>query len=294
MELRDLEAFLAGAQTGHFGRAADARHMTQSALSKAVGRIEAQLGVPLFDRVGRTVRLNRYGELFRTHAEQALQAVDAGRAAVADAVDPERGVVALAFFPTLGPTFIPRIVQEFGEQHPRIRFLLSPGSSANVVDMLLNGQVDLGLASPDPQLPDVDWTPLWSERLVLVGATGTAAGHPVELREVGDRPFVALKPGYGLRQITDELCTRAGINPRVVFEGADVPTVRGLVGAGLGIAILPPAAGPDVQWSPPERDIADAGAERTVGIAYARERFMPTAVRTLHSYIIRDWQGTPL
>ncbi|MFI5612014.1 LysR family transcriptional regulator [Amycolatopsis sp. NPDC051903] len=290
MELRDLDVFLACARTDHFGRAAEARHMSQSAVSKAIGRVEDELGIPLFDRQGRVVRLNRYGELFRTHVEDAMRSLDAGRTAVADATDPERGEVALAFVPSLGPTLIPGLVQKFRATFPRVRFLLSQGGAEHVVGMLESGQVDLGLTSPDPVRPDVEWTPLWTERLVLVTPPGdtTPGKGPARLRDVADRPFVALKTGYGLRRITDDLCTEANVRPRIVFEGADVPTVRGLVGAGLGVAVLPPAAGPERRWSPPETDLADAGAERTIGIARVRGRYLPVAAQRLREVLIDE------
>jgi LysR family transcriptional regulator, transcription activator of glutamate synthase operon len=289
VELRDLEVFVVGARTEHFGRTADNRHMSQSAVSKAIGRVEAELGVPLFDRQGRTVRLNRYGRSFQRHVEEALRAIEAGRTAVADAADPDRGEVALGFMPSLGPTLIPTLVQEFGQRYPRVRFLLSQGGSETVVSMLENGQLDLCLSSPDPQRPGVEWTPLWSERLVLVAPPGDPAigpGDPIALHDVADSPFVALKPGYGLRRITDALCAEAGIRPRIVFEGADVPTVRGLVGAGMGVAILPPAAGPDRSWCPPERALSHRGAERTVGIANAQGRYLPVAAERLRALLV--------
>ncbi|MET7995762.1 LysR family transcriptional regulator [Amycolatopsis sp. NPDC005232] len=291
MELRDLEVFLACARSEHFGRAADARHMSQSAVSKAVGRVEEELGIPLFDRQGRVVRLNRYGELFRAHVEDAMRSLEAGRAAVTDATDPERGEVALAFVPSLGPILIPGLVQKFRTTFPAVRFLLSQGGAEHVVAMLESGQVDLGLTSPDPARPGVEWTPLWTERLVLVTPPGEPTGGgqgPVRLRDVADRPFVALKTGYGLRQITDALCAEADVRPRIVFEGADVPTVRGLVGAGLGIAVLPPAVGPERRWSPPETELADSGAQRTIGIARVRGRYLPVAAHRLRELLIEE------
>jgi DNA-binding transcriptional LysR family regulator len=291
VELRDLEAFLTAAQTGHFGRAAAARHLSQSALSKAIGRLEVELGVPLFDRPGRTVRLNRYGELLREHAEEAFRALDAGRAAVADAIDPRRGPVALAFIPTLGPRVVPRLIREFRAEHPRSRVQLSQGGAATVVEMLRSGHVDLALTSPAPTWPEVQWTPLWTERLVLVTASEQdqpPPRRPVRLEAYRDRPFAALKTGYGLRTITDELFRRAGFTPRVVFEGSDVPTVRGLVGAGLGIAVLPPADGADDGWSPSELEIADDSAQRTIGIAAVRDRYLPATARALYDHLVSE------
>src|SRR5574337_623692 len=289
MELRDLEAFAAAARFGNFGQAAESRFMSHSGLSRAIGRVEAELGVPLFDRVGRVVRLNRFGEIFRVRVEEAFRALDTGWAEITDAVDPNRGIVTLAFMPTIGPTLVPRLLRSFRQGHKRVRFQLSQGGAAAILSMLQDGTVDVCLIAPDPGLPGIEWVPLWREPFVLsVPADhGLASRSEVTLEELAGVPIVALRPGFGIRQITDTLPAEAGVSPTIVFEAADVPTVRGLVAAGLGVALLPPSSEKHTEGLPVEIPVAGNGVERIVGVAHTRDRYLPAAARAFIDHVVR-------
>ncbi|MFC9764017.1 LysR family transcriptional regulator [Rhodococcus jostii] len=288
MELRDLEAFSAAARFGHFGHAAENRFMSQSALSRAIGRLEDELGVPLFDRVGRTVRLNRYGEIFRARVEEAFKALDTGWSEITDAVDPNRGIVTMAFIPTIGPTLVPRLLREFRRTHANVRFQLSQGGAGSVVGMLQDGSVDLCLTAPDPQVPGVEWVPLWREPMVLAVPEDhqLASSDAVQLADLAEVPVVTLKRGFGIRQITDELFGKVGVTPTIVFEAADVPTVRGLVAAGLGVAVLPPSPDAHQVGLPVEIPISDVDASRVVGVARVASRYMPAAAHAFLEHVI--------
>jgi LysR family transcriptional activator of glutamate synthase operon len=219
VELRDLEAFAAAARFGNFGQAAESRFMSHSGLSRAVGRVEDELGVPLFDRVGRIVRLNRYGLIFLARVEEAFRALDAGWGEVSDAVDPNRGIVSLAFMPTIGPTLVPPLLREFREDHQNVRFQLSQGGASSILGMLLDGTVDVCLVAPDPNRHEVLWSPLWTEEMVLCVPPGHSLAQQdvVTLLDLAEVPLVALREGFGIRQITDDLFRDAGITPKFVF-----------------------------------------------------------------------------
>jgi LysR family transcriptional activator of glutamate synthase operon len=289
MELRDLEAFAAAARFGNFGQAAEARFMSHSGLSRAVGRVEAELGVPLFDRVGRVVRLNRFGEIFLARVEEAFRALDTGWSEITDAVDPNRGIVTLAFMPTIGPTLVPRLLRAFREDHKNVRVQLFQGGAGEILSMLQDGTVDVCLIAPDPELPEIEWVPLWREPFLLsVPADHELAGRSqVTLKELEGVPVVALRHGFGIRQITDTLLDEAGVRPKIVFEAADVPTVRGLVAAGLGVAILPPSPEKHSEGLPVEIPIGGDGVERIVGVAHARDRYMPATARAFIEHIVQ-------
>lgn len=262
--------------------------MSQPALSRAIGRLEAELGVPLFDRVGRTVRLNRYGEIFHGRVEEAFKALDTGWSEITDAVDPNRGIVTLAFMPTIGPTLVPRLFRDFRRTHANVRFQLSQGGAGFIVAMLLDGSVDLCLTAPDPKLPTVNWVPLWSEPLVLaVPEDHPLAGKKeIDLADLAGVPVVTLQRGFGLRQITEGLFDEVGVAPSIVFEAADVPTVRGLVATGLGVSILPPAPEKRHVGMPIELPIRDVDASRVVGVARVTDRYMPAVARAFFDHVV--------
>jgi LysR family transcriptional activator of glutamate synthase operon len=289
VELRDLEAFAAAARFGNFGQAAEARFMSHSGVSRAIGRVEAELGVPLFDRVGRSVRINRYGEIFLARVEEAFRALDTGWSEITDAVDPNRGIVALAFMPTIGPALVPRLLRAFREEHQHVRFQLSQGGAGAILSMLQQGTVDVCLTAPDPEQQDIEWVPLWREPMVLaVPPDHDLAGQTeATLEGLGGIPFIALRQGFGIRQITDAVLAEAGIVPQVIFEATDVPTVRGLVAAGLGVAILPPALETHSEGLPVEVPIVGARIERVVGIAHVRDRYIPAAAKAFIDHVVQ-------
>ena len=113
----------------------------------------------------------------------------------------------------------------------------------------------------------------------------------LRLTEAGDEPFVGLAPGFGLRRLTDELCERAGIAPPVVFEAMELPTVEGLVGAGLGVAVVPTPrpdhADPGVAYIP----LTESTAKRQIGLTWNTGRELPPTARRLVDFIMRNSHG---
>lgn len=143
------------------------------------------------------------------------------------------------------------------------------------------------LTSPRPDDPLIGWTRLLTEPLRLAVSPGhrLAARRRIRVREVADESFVIFAEDTGLRAEVDRLCERAGFTPRVAFEGQDVETLRGLVSAGLGVALLP--ARPGAPESPPLLAVADAGAQREIGLAWHRTRYRSPAVTAFAGYVTR-------
>ena len=110
--------------------------------------------------------------------------------------------------------------------------------------------------------------------------------RPVRVNELACEPIVTLKPGFGIRQITDDLFHQASVDPTVVFEAADVPTARGLVAAGLGLAVLPPSSEGHTSGMPVELPIDDPAAVRHVGVAFMEDRYMPASARTFYEHML--------
>ncbi|MFC6065108.1 LysR family transcriptional regulator [Streptomyces ochraceiscleroticus] len=241
-----LAQFAAVARAQHVTRAAAELGVPQPTLSRSLARLEADLGVQLLTRHGRRVRLTSSGRTLLAHAERSLlHAERAGRAVREDA-DPHSGRIAFGFPHTLGPSTVPDLLREFSARYPRIRFQLMQDYGAALLSRLRTGELDLTLISPPPDAPDVTVRRVHRQPLRIV----VPAGHPlagrkrVRLAEVRDDAFVSLPAGYGLRQITERLCAEAGFAPRITFEGEEVETLRGLVAAGLGVALLPAPAVP--------------------------------------------------
>ncbi|MGW7369463.1 LysR substrate-binding domain-containing protein [Streptomyces sp. NPDC054841] len=262
-------AYFAGvARHEHVTRAAQELAVPQSTLSRAMVRLEQDLGVALFTRKGRTVSLTAAGRTFLTSVERALAEVERAAESVRADADPSAGKVAFGFLHTLGSETVPELIRAFRVDHPRVRFTLVQNYGEAMIERLRAGELDLCLTSPVPDAPDLVARRLDEQRLRLVVPDDhrLATRKRVRLAEAADETFVTLEPGYGLRRITDALCAEAGFSPRVAFEGEEAETLRGLVAAGLGVALLPPPAAP--RPGVVELTVTAPRAVREIGVAW--------------------------
>jgi DNA-binding transcriptional LysR family regulator len=169
-----------------------------------------------------------------------------------------------------------------------VQFALIQGAAHDIVDALAGGRVDLAITSPRPD--GCRWRGLYLERLCLAVPRGHrfADRARIRLAEAGDEPFVALAPEFGLRQLTDELCAEAGIEPQVVFEAMEIPTMEGLVAAGFGVAVVPvprsERAEPGAVYVP----LLQTSAKRQLGLAWPADRPLPPAAERFAEFVIRQ------
>ncbi|MDF2257852.1 LysR family transcriptional regulator [Streptomyces ferralitis] len=263
-----LAQFAAVARHEHVTRAAQELGVPQSSLSRAMVRLEDDLGVTLFARHGRTVSLTPAGRVFLGSVERALDGVERAAETVRADADPATGRVAFGFLHTLGPETVPGLLREFRADHPGVRFQLVQNYGEAMLEKLRAGELDLCLTAPLPDAPDLVVRRLDEQRLRLVVPEGhrLAARRRVRLAETADEWFVTLEPGYGLRRITDRLCAEAGFTPKVAFEGEEAETLRGLVAAGLGVALLPPPPVPRPGVA--ELTVSGPRAVREIGVAW--------------------------
>ncbi|MCZ7433208.1 LysR family transcriptional regulator [Streptomyces sp. WMMC1477] len=263
-----LTQFTAVARHEHVTRAARELAVPQSTLSRAVARLEEDLGVALLARRGRTVSLTPAGRTFWASVEKALAAVEQAAEAVRADADPTTGKVAFGFLHTLGSETVPGLIRSFRADHPRVRFALVQNYGEAMLERLREGTLDLCLTSPVPDDPDLVTRRLDEQRLRLVVPDDhrLARRKRVRLAEAADEPFITLEPGYGMRRIFETLCAEAGFTPRVAFEGEEAETLRGLVAAGLGVALLPPAAVPRPGLV--ELAVTAPRAVREIGVAW--------------------------
>lgn len=269
-----LRQFATVARTEHLTRAAELLGMPQPTLSRSIARLEADLGVPLFSRPGRVIKLTRHGRALLEASERAIATLHGALDLISDEADPDHGRVCLAFLHTLGTDVVPRMLRDFRASHPHVRFTLEQGSASVMLRMLREGEVDLCLTAPCPDATDVVAYPLDEQRVDLF----VPAGHPlavaasIPLADAAGEDFICTTPGHGLRLITDELCRQAGFTPRIVFEGEQVGTIRGLVGAGFGVALLPAASTPEPDPAVAAIRITAPRAARTVCLTWLADR----------------------
>ena len=266
--------------------------VTQSGVSRALARLEAQIGTPLLRRSGRILRLTHAGSVFKRHVDAMLHQFDDGIAAVNQLLEPDTGTVALAFQHSLATWLVPDLVRSFRAAHPHVTFQLTQVRDELHSAALDGGRADLEIGTRRPRDPSVHMRSIAVEplRLALPRDHRLAGRQQIQLADVSDEPFVSLRPNSALRKLSDELCERAGFRPSVVFEGDDLSTVRGFVAAGLGVAIVPaPRAGsPEAATGPVLYcEILDTGAVREICLTWSAERRLLPAAELFRRHVIR-------
>jgi LysR family transcriptional regulator, transcription activator of glutamate synthase operon len=263
---------------------------TQSGVSRALARLEREVGTPLLRKSGRTLRMTHAGSVFKRHVDAMLHQMDDGLAAVDQLIDPETGTVALAFELSLGTWLVPDLVSSFRADHPNVQFELKQVSDELLTSVLSRGEVDLEISTSRRTDPTVQWRRLVTEPLRLaVGSKHPLARRAqIRLEEVSE-PFVMLRPTSLLRQLCEDLCEEAGFSPTLGFEGDDLPTVLGFVAAGLGVAIVPALreGSPDaVPGSLHYVEISDPPAVRAIGLTWSTERRLLPAAELFRQHTI--------
>lgn len=283
-----LEMFSAIARTEHVTGAAESLNIPQPTLSRALSRLQDELGMALVERTGRGIRLTRAGRSLLPHVERAL---DDLRQGVAELTGVEEGRVALTFLPTLGVEVVPVLLRGFRAEYPGVRFTLTQEPWADSLHRLSAGGADLALTSPLPSGQGLVSRVLHTQylRLVVPEHHPAANAGVVSLASVRDE-FILLKPGRGVRHLTDRLEDLAGFTPRVAFEADDIATARGLVAAGLGVSVLP-ARPKGPLGGTAELSLGEGEAERPVGIVWPGEGsgggYEPPAVGLFREYVCR-------
>ncbi len=265
----DYEWFVTLAELQHVTAAADQLHIAQPTLTRMLARLERRLGVALFDRLGKRLALNTYGRIFYEHARRAQCELDSARRAIDDLANPAAGEIRLGFLGSFGSTVVPRLIAGFRQASPRVTFTLEEGAAESIGDLVQSGSIDLGVVSPRPQAPNLAWRSLFRQRLGAAFSCdhALAATAAVSMTDLADEPFVAMRPGFGMRRLLDELCAAAQFQPRIVLESATLTSTAGLVAAGLGISLMP-IDGSDHPPGVSVLPLADADAYRDVGMIW--------------------------
>ena len=256
--------------------------VSQPGVSRALARLEEEVGTPLLYRTGRLLRPTQAGSEFKRHADATLHALDDGLAAVSELLDPDTGTVALAFQLSLGSWLVPGLISRFRQDHPRVQFRLEQSDDARGSSMVAGGRIDLELTARRPRNPEVHWEQLFAQPLLLaVPSDHRLAGQEeARLADVAEDPFVMLRPSWVMRAHTDDLCAAAGFTPHVAFEGDDLSVVRGFVSAGLGVAVVPAMEQRTSTRSSRGESLlrlTDPGTYRDVGLAWSeRRRLLPS------------------
>ncbi|WP_337101157.1 LysR family transcriptional regulator [Paenibacillus sp. YIM B09110] len=285
MELLQLQYFLEVARLEHVTEAARSLHVTQSSLSKTIQRLEEDLGVPLFDRMGRRLRLNEFGSTFLRRAERALFELEQGKQELSDLASPEHGTLELAV--TTAST-LPNILREFRKKRPTIQFHVQMLTTEEMVTRLQRGEVDYCLSSPPIEGEDIECQIVFIDPvLVAVPIRHRLADRShISLTELRDEWFVGVKRGYGTRDLVDSICKSAGFEPKYVYEGDEPARLSSLVEAEIGIAFIPSTAR-DSREQIKYLQVEDHELVREIALLWHRNRYITRAALEFREVVIQ-------
>lgn len=285
MELLQLHYFRTVARLEHMTKAAQELRIAQPALSKTISRLEEDLGVPLFDRQGRQIRLNMFGQAFLKKVETALTALEEGRREVADMAGMERGSIYVAT-PTLHRLSEP--LGAFLALHPNVNFRITQASLEEMSRLMENGDVDFCFTAVPIEGAGIHQLPVLKEEVFLAVPPGhrLASRKSVSLSEVAHDPFVGYKESYPFRKMNDEFCLQAGFKPNVVCEVDEPSAISSLVQAGLGVAFVG-ACKTDKKSPLIKLDIESPVCQRTYQLAWHEKRYLSKAAKKFREFVVK-------
>ncbi|MEU9022114.1 LysR family transcriptional regulator [Actinomadura sp. NPDC048394] len=245
MELRQLEYFVAVTEEASFTKAAAKLHVAQPGVSAQIRQLERELGQPLLDRSGRTVRLTEVGAAVLPYARAALAAVEGAKLSVDELTGLLRGHVTIGTIDWIASLDLPGLLAGFHRDHPNVEITVVQDESASLAEALLAGRTDLAFLSLGAEPPPgIAVQPVIEQDLFA----SMSRDHPlagrssITLRALAEQDLVSLPKGTGLRAVLDEACAAAGLRPRIAFEAGEPPVLAQLAAHGLGVAVLPESA----------------------------------------------------
>jgi DNA-binding transcriptional LysR family regulator len=292
VDLNDLEAFVLVAELRSFAAAAELIHLSQSALTRRIQKLEEMLGVALLERTTRRVDLTTVGREFLPKARRVLDDLDTSLLAVREIAERRVGQVNVACVPTAAYYFLPEIIRAFGEDYPNIRIRIVDEGANAVLQSVLNGEVELGINLLGGEEPEILFEPLLEDPFVLACRKDHPLAEQAEVtwRDLAPYRFITVGRMSGNRLILDLGLAGLEHRPRWFYEVQHLSSSLGLVEAGLGVAALPRLAMPREEHAVlVSRPLVDPILTRTMGVIRRRTGVLSPAARQFHDLLMARW-----
>ncbi|MBX5461931.1 MAG: LysR family transcriptional regulator [Steroidobacteraceae bacterium] len=244
LKLKDLRYLVAVADERHFGRAAQRSFVSQPTLSAQLKKLEDYLGVQLVERQPGHVTLTDAGEEIVARARRILEASDEVVALARAHRDPLAGKLRMALIPTIGPYLLPRVAREIRKSLPRLELRLYEYQTAELLEKLRTGEIDLGVLALPVDLEGLDSCALYDEAFTVALPENhrLAKKQTLKLDDLKEEPLLLLEDGHCLRDQALEVCSRVGMQEKQDFRATSLETLRQMVATGAGVTLLPELA----------------------------------------------------
>ncbi len=285
LSMRDIDTVLVLGRTLNFRQTAAQLHLSQSALSTQVLRIEEALGVRLFDRSTRSVRLTAAGQVFLQQAANLQAAFREAIDAVGGIVRADQGQVAVAALPSLAARLLPRVLMAYRKAHPGVALKVHDVLSGPAFDLVRAGEVDFALTAADPQQADLHYEPMMSDSFILLIPPDHPLARsraPLRWLDTADAAHVSMVQPSSVRQYTEWAFLQNRVRFQPAFEAEHLATIVAMVECGFGVAALPGIAAQAVAHQGlVERPLIGPVAERSIGLVTPRQRSLSPAAQAL-------------
>ncbi|MEP3890849.1 MAG: hydrogen peroxide-inducible genes activator [Hellea sp.] len=290
MNLRDLDYICAVADQKHFGRAAESCYVSQPTLSGQIKKLEAQLGVTLFERSHKGIRVTDIGEEVILIAREARDAARRIKAVAASAQDPLAGNLSLGLIPTIAPYLIPLFVGKLQNAMPKMSIAYREDITDRLNEALLNGELDVAVLATPPEDQSLTAIELYSEPFWLLFPDGHELGglKSASMTDVKEDDVLLLTEGHCFRDQALSICRPAHKHRRQSLRATSLETLINLVASGQGVTLVPALAmrgGWSRELGLSSHELTDKGAERQIYLTHRKRFPRIEAVKTLAALI---------
>ncbi len=289
MDLDQLRYFLGVAERQNFTKAAEEMHISQSALSRSIQRLENELGQPVFERKTRSVALTEAGKLLRSRAQQVLAILKDTKAEITD--DGESGCIRVGAIPTIAPYYLPRILQEFSEEYPKANLVVQEKTTDELLKSCTQGEVDLAILALPLPVRYLEVEELFEEELFLVLPADheLAAKDKIRLTDVEPYPFVLLNEAHCLTDNIVSFCRQRSWQPLTVERTSQLAMVQELVSLHHGVSMIPAMArNVDQNDRRVYRSIAGKKPTRKLAAVWNPYRFQSRLIKAFRRHLHRS------
>lgn len=292
-DLADLRAFVAVAEIGRFGAAAQTLHISQPALSRRIEKLESALGVRLFDRTTRRVQLTAIGRSFSRKAADLLDGLEGTLLGITEVAASRQGEVTLACLISLAPSLLPQIVRKYAERFPGVRVRIIDADANNVLAAVASGEAEFGIDVLGTRELNVDFQPLRRERFIAVlqRTHRLAERKSIRWSELGNERLMTIDKTNVSRLLIDDALASATRRPYWMFEARLSSTLISLAEAGLGVAIVPELSVAYPHSGLVAIPVVAPSVRRNVGLISRRGHRLAPSARHLYSMIVEYFRS---
>lgn len=287
MEINQLRYLITVVERESFSKAALHCFISQSALSEQIQKLEDEVGAPLLDRGRRVIVPTEAGKIFINYAKLALAQFAGIKQEIQDLNDGNKGRIALGVLPTIAPYFLPRVLESFAACHPHIEVKIQEDVPASLLRLIETGRTDLGIMSAPVTERGFEIEELFSEELLVA----LPLKHPLadkealHLKDLHSERFILLREGHYLSDQVLGLCQRHDFKPNILIRSGQLDTIQSLIGAGLGISLVPRMAMLNAMQRVCYCSLGNPRPQRTIAIVWRSRTTLKKTVQVFLNHL---------